>query len=117
MWMNVVKLYDGALLPYGAYFTGNGSVDTDVAHDDILALVKGDESDSDSLKIGAGTITVTNATHSGPGRTGWLTARFRVDATSEVVSIACVGWNIDLSATATKVRFRFGLEGLSGGAR
>jgi hypothetical protein len=95
VYVDNVVLYDGALLPYGAYFTGNGSVDTDVAHDDILALVKGDESDSDSLKIGAGTITVTNATH-GTGPDGVADSAFQVDATSEIVSIACVdGTNID----------------------
>jgi hypothetical protein len=94
-YIDSIALYDGALLPYGAYFTGNGSVDTDVAHDDILAFVKGDESDSDSLKIGAGTITVTNATH-GTGPDGVADSAFQVDATSEIVSIACVdGTNID----------------------
>ena len=29
------KILDGCLLPYGAYFTGNGGVDTDLAHEDI----------------------------------------------------------------------------------
>ncbi len=29
------KIYDAPLLPYGAYFTGNGEVDTELAHKDI----------------------------------------------------------------------------------
>jgi hypothetical protein len=31
-----VKTFNTPILPYGAYFVGNGSVDTDVAHSDIL---------------------------------------------------------------------------------
>jgi len=34
-YIDEVKLLDGAILPYGAYFTGNGSVDSAVAHKDI----------------------------------------------------------------------------------
>jgi hypothetical protein len=82
-----VALYDGALLPYGAYFTGNGSVDTDVAHDDILAFVKGDESDSDSLKIGTGTITISGAT-STTGPDGAADSAFLINSEAHYVSIA-----------------------------
>jgi hypothetical protein len=92
-----VALYDGALLPYGAYFTGNGSVDTDVAHDDITCFVKGDESNSDSLKIGTGTITVTNATHA-TGPDGVADSAFQVDANGEVVSFpGTEDTNVDFS--------------------
>jgi hypothetical protein len=92
-----IALYDGALLPYGAFFTGNGSVDTDVAHDDITCFVKGDESNSDSLKIGTGTITVTNATHA-TGPDGVADSAFQVDANGEVVSFpGTEDTNVDFS--------------------
>ena len=35
-YIDEVKLFNEAILPYGAYFTGNGAVDTDVAHKDLL---------------------------------------------------------------------------------
>jgi hypothetical protein len=92
-----IKTYDGALLPYGAYFTGNGSVDTDLAHDDVTAFIKGDESNSESLKIGTGTITVTNATQ-GTDVAGNANSAFLFDASGEYVEFPCVdGTNIDNS--------------------
>jgi len=58
-----VKLIDGCLLPYGAYFTGNGAVDVDHAHEDITCFVKGDEANTDALKIGTGTMAVADVTY------------------------------------------------------
>jgi len=58
------KAYNNAILPYGGGpFHGNGEVDTDVAHGDILTFIKGDESNNDSLKIGTGNITVSTMSH------------------------------------------------------
>jgi hypothetical protein len=76
VYVDNVALYDGALLPYGAYFTGNGSVDTAVAHDDILFYWDGN--DADSLKIGAGIDYVLQGTHgTGSGR-GFQTSGFKL---------------------------------------
>jgi len=58
-----VKLINGCLLPYGAYSTGNGAVDTDHAHSDITCFVKGDEANTDALKIGTGTMAVADVTY------------------------------------------------------
>jgi len=44
-----VKLIDGCMLPYGAYFTGNGAIDTDHAHEDITFLWQG----ADATPIGS----------------------------------------------------------------
>jgi len=38
-YIDEVKLYNGCLLPNTAYFTGNGEVNTDVAHTDLLCYL------------------------------------------------------------------------------
>jgi len=43
-----VKIINGCMLPYGAYFTGNGAVDPDHAHEDITFLWQG----ADATPIG-----------------------------------------------------------------
>jgi hypothetical protein len=80
------RIYDDVLIPYGAYFTGNGSVDTDLAHDDVTAFIKGDESNSDSLKIGTGTITLSGADHD-TDVAGTANAAFDYTSTNDYVLI------------------------------
>ena len=55
-----IKLIDGCLLPYGAYFTGNGAVDTDVAHEDILVYLIGSEAETEGTTIGNFTINFSD---------------------------------------------------------
>lgn len=41
-----IKIYDDLILPFGAYFTGNGAVDADVAHEDVLFYWDGSSANS-----------------------------------------------------------------------
>jgi len=52
--IDYVKTFDAPLLPYGAYFTGNGAVDVDHAHEDILFYW---DCTQDALQIGSGSMT------------------------------------------------------------
>jgi hypothetical protein len=53
VYVDNVAIYDGALLPYGAFFTGNGSVDTAVAHDDVLFYWDGNDATGTNVEIGS----------------------------------------------------------------
>lgn len=55
-------IHNAPIPPYGTMIPGNLS-DYTKAHSDITAYVHGDEADSDSLKIGTGSITVVSMTH------------------------------------------------------
>jgi hypothetical protein len=79
-----IKTFSECLLPYGAYFIGNGEVDTSVAHSDIQVFLEGDETNSDSLPIGSGTITISGATQ-GTGVDDAANSAFEVDANAEYV--------------------------------
>jgi len=80
------KIFSKAVVPYGAIFTGNGAVDTDVAHKDITALVKGDESDGDPIAIGSGTVEIVNATLT-TDVWGNANSAFLIDGTGEHIYI------------------------------
>jgi hypothetical protein len=53
VYVDNVALYDGALLPFGSYFTGNGSVDTAVAHNDVLFYWDGNDVTGTNVEIGS----------------------------------------------------------------
>lgn len=57
-------IYDGCILPFGAYFTGNGSVDASVAHGDVLFYWDCDSISSPVAQIagGSGSITIEDTT-------------------------------------------------------
>jgi len=82
-----IRLYNEAILPYGTFIPGqitSGDVPYSEAHKDILVYVQGDETDTESLKIGLGDITVYEATHD-TGPDGIANNAFLIDATSEQV--------------------------------
>lgn len=82
-----VKTFSAARLPYGAFFTGNGSVDTAVAHSDITAYIKGDESHNDDMTLPTTeTILVSGADHTADVF-GNASGAFQFNATAEVVDI------------------------------
>jgi hypothetical protein len=101
--LDEIKTFSEAVLPYGAYFIGNGEVDTAVAHADIQAFIKGDESTTDSLKIGTGTITITGATKTTDVE-GNANSAILFDASNEVASINYQ--NIDFTIGAIAFWFK-----------
>ena len=94
-YIDEIKLFNGCLLPYGGGpFVGNGEVNTDVAHDDVLFYADGSEGNTDSPDIGSGTFTVSGATQTtdveGNANSAWL-----IDGASEQVYFPCYsGYNI-----------------------
>jgi hypothetical protein len=97
-----IKTFSEAVLPFGAYFIGNGEVDTSVAHADILTFIEGDESDSDPLKIGTGNIDINGATQ-GTGVDDVSNSAFLIDGSSENIQIA----NTNMPTTRGAIAFWF----------
>jgi len=84
-----VKLIDGCLLPYGGGpFTGNGEVDTDVAHEDIVMFLEGDETTGNPIQIAPGSevVTITGATNE-TGVDGVVSSAFLIDASFDEISV------------------------------
>jgi len=56
------KIYDAPIIPYGTFISAQHVEDDDYidAHSDIVVYVHGDEVQSDSVKIGGGTITANS---------------------------------------------------------
>jgi hypothetical protein len=52
-----IKTYDKCILPYGAIFTGNGEVDTDLAHGDITLYLDQEDKTDTAPAIGSATIS------------------------------------------------------------
>jgi alpha-tubulin suppressor-like RCC1 family protein len=52
-----IKTFNEAILPFGAFFTDENNSYAN-PHDNITAFIKGDESNSDPLKIGTGAISI-----------------------------------------------------------
>ncbi len=64
------KTFNDCILPYGAgSWKGNGEINSNTHHSDIQAFVKGDEDNTNSLKIGTGTLTISGVTKV-PDQTG-----------------------------------------------
>jgi hypothetical protein len=78
------KIYNGCLLPYGAYFTGNGEVNVDHANKDILAFIEGS-----SLSIGTGVVTLDGAT-TATGVWGDADEALEADSDTDLFSIPFV---------------------------
>ena len=87
-----IKTFNEAILPYGAFFTGIGEVDANVAHKDITAYIKGNESNNDSLQIGTGNIIVSGATKTTDVQ-GNANSAFLFDANSELIKISTANYN------------------------
>jgi len=75
VYIDEVKLLDGCVLPYGAYFTGNGAVDTDVAHEDITFYLDFEGANetarlTDKINSVAGTVTGSGVCSNGSAIAG-----------------------------------------------
>lgn len=88
--------YSEPMLPYGAIFTGNGSVDTDLAHSDLDFLWNG----SDTTPIGSNVTSNGDYTQDGPIGTN----AFRNDAAGEYATAVTSG---NISAAEGSLQFWF----------
>jgi hypothetical protein len=83
VFLDKIQAEDGMKVDHGAHFTGNGSVDTDVAHEEITLLWQG----SDTTPIGGNVTSNGDYTQDGPIGT----KAFRNDAAGEYASFSTSG--------------------------
>lgn len=95
-WIDNIIVLDGAILPHGSHFTGNGAVDTDVAHEDITLFWNG----SDTTPIGSDITSNGDYTQTAPSGNNC----FRNDAAGEYASVATSG---NISAAEGSLSFWF----------
>jgi len=81
-----IKTFDSCILSYGAYFTGNGEVNVDVAHKDILFYWNGSDCTASNISIGAiqGTKGGSGGTFQTSGGLGNVAHYFDTEGTAEL---------------------------------